>query len=520
VGKSPIVRYLKTTVEVNWEPYMKAGGPMPQYKLFIINVASKQQIRLDTGSETDHLIFVRGWRPDASELLFIRVDREYKRVDLMAASPGSSATRVLLTETQKTFLLKAFWEPWPGPFTLLEDGKKFIWTAERDGWRHLYLYDISGNFIRRLTEGQYPVVGIITVDDKTGWVYFTAHGNQQRPYDTHLYRVNLSGKGFAQLIEATGQHKVQFSPSKEFFLDTHSGVNRPPAVELRTADGTLLRTLSTANFDALNELQWKAPEEFVVKAADGKADLYGVLYKPYDFDPSKTYPVIEVIYGGPWESECVLSTFIPLGWGQTALELAQMGFITFVVDGRGTPERGKEFQDVVYGNVGRYEIPDHTAALKQLAEKRPYMDLNRVGVFGHSFGAYLALRALLLSPDVYHVAVCSDGAVGPPYSPVDSEPYLSSPQKNRDRYEYASNLWLVGNLRGKLLFIWGNLGGALYSGSSFMKMLDALMRADKPFDLLVVPGRPHDMSGRPRWTYWRRAMGRYFQEHLKPKTGK
>jgi len=519
VNKVPFVRRLNTTWEVNWRPHMKAGRPLYQMQLFIIDVASKQQIRLDIGSETDHIIVIRGWRPDASELLFFRVNREFNRLDLMAATPGSSATRVILTETQKTFILKAFWETWLWNFPLLEDGKKFIWTAERDGWRHLYLYDISGNLIRRLTEGLYPVVGIITVDDKTGWVYFTAHGNQQRPYDTHLYRVNLSGKGFAQLTEPTGQHEVQFSPSKEFFLDTHSGVNRPPSVELRTADGTLVRILSKANFDALKELQWTAPEEFVVKAADGKTDLYGVLYKPYDFDPSKTYPVIEVIYGGPWESECVLSTFIPLGWGQTALELAQLGFITFVVDGRGTPERGKEFQDVVYGNVGRYEIPDHTAALKQLAEKRPYMDLNRVGVFGHSFGAYLALRALLLSPDAYHVAVCSDAAVGPPnYSIFDTEPYLGLPQKNRERYDYASNLWLASNLRGKLLFVWGTFGGLFPTG--LMEMLDALMRADKPFDLLFVPGRPHNMAGRPRWTYWRRAMGRYFQEHLKPETGK
>ncbi len=218
----------------------------------------------------------------------------------------------------------------------------------------------------------------------------------------------------------------------------------------------------------------------------------------------------------------MLSTFIPLGWGQTALELAQMGFITFVVDGRGTPERGREFQDVVYGNVGRYEIPDHKAALKQLGEKRPYMDLKRVGIYGHSFGGYLAIRALLLSPDAYHVAVSSGPTVDlADIGFVDSEPYLGLPQKNRERYDYASNLWLVGNRRGKLLFILGSTrGGPFYSGSSFMKMLDALMRADKPFDLLVVPDRPHSMLNVPRWNYWRRAMGRYFQEHLKPKTGK
>lgn len=520
VNKRPIVRYLKTTEEVNWVFFRKPGGPLPQNKLFIIDVASKQQIRLDTGNEPDQSIMIRGWLPDASELLFTRVDREYKRVDLMAASPGSSATRVLLTETQKTFILKAFWEPWPRHFTLLEDGKKFIWKSERDGWRHLYLYDISGNLIRRLTEGRYPVVRIITVDDKTGWVYFTAHGNQQRPYDTHLYRVNLSGKGFAQLTEATGQHKVQFSSSKEFFLDTHSSVNRPPAVELRTADGTLLRILSTANIDALKELKWKAPEEFVVKATDGKTDLYGVLYKPYDFDPSKKYPVIEVIYGGPWISERVRCTFIPQGYQPIALELAQLGFITFWVDGRGTPERGKEFQDVVYGNIGRTEIPDHTAALQQLAEKRPYVDLNRVGIFGHSFGGYLAARALLLSPDVYHVAVSSAPAIDwEEISFHEIEPCLGLPQKNQERYDYASNLWLASNLRGKLLLIHGT-SDAVSFFSQTMKMVDALIRADKQFDLLVLPDRDHSIHRKPDNTYWREAIRRYFQEHLKPEMGK
>jgi hypothetical protein len=196
--KRPIVYYLKTTEEVNWMPFRKAGGPLHQTQLFIINVASQQQIRLDTGKDTDQIIFIRGWLPNSSELLFFRVNRGFNRVDLMAASLGNHATRELLTETQKTFILKAFWEPWPGIFTLLKDGKKFIWKSERDGWKHIYLYDISGNFIRRLTEGQYPVDRVITVDEKTRWVYFTAHGNGQRPYDTHLYRVNLSGKSFAR----------------------------------------------------------------------------------------------------------------------------------------------------------------------------------------------------------------------------------------------------------------------------------------------------------------------------------
>jgi dipeptidyl aminopeptidase/acylaminoacyl peptidase len=395
--------------------------------------------------------------------------------------------------------------------------------SERDGWYHLYLYDLEGNLIRRLTEGAFPVLEVIAVDEKAGWVYFTAHGDQQRLYDTHLYRVNLKGKDFTRLTEGTGQHgsdfrgrgspPIRFTPSKEFFLDTHSSVDRPPAVELRRADGTLLQILSKANIDALKEeLKWSPPEEFVVKAADGKTDLYGVLYKPYDFDPNKKYPVIETIYAGP-QSTQVRRTFT--GGGYTRAR-AQLGFITFMVDGRGTPERGKGFQDVVYGNIGRNEIPDHMATLKQLAEKRPYMDLSRVGIYGFSFGGYFATRAMLLAPGVYHVGVAAASAAmgGQPNFSRAVEPYMGLPQNNKDTYEYSSNLRLAGNLKGKLLLIHGTSDDDVLF-STTMKMVEALIRAGKPYDLIVLPEERHRLT-KTGATYMVEAIRRYFQEHLKP----
>ena len=520
VPKIPIVRYLGPTEEVSWVNHGEAGGLLAQTQLFIIDIVSKERIRVDTGDESDQLIFSLGWRPRGAELLFLRVDREFKRVDLMAAGAETGATRVVLRETQKAFVLKAFfgmwvWERQLGILILLEDGEKFVWVSERDGWKHVYLYDMNGNLIRRLTEGSYPVVQV--VHENAGWVYLTAHGDVQRPYDTHLYRVSLQGKGFTRLTDGPGQHRIEFAPSKQFFLDTHSSVDRPPVVELRRADGAALQMLSEASLEALSDLKWRTPEEFVVKAADGKTDLYGVLYKPYDFDSSKKYPVIEVIYGGPWTSEVVRSTFIPRGWSRTALQLVHLGFITFVVDGRGTPERGREFEDVVYESMGRYLISDHVAALKQLAEKRPYIDLSRVGIFGHSFGGYMALHAILTAPDVYHVAVASAPGVDLSehwLAHGDTEPYLGLPEKNRELYEYASNLLLAGNLKGKLLLIHGTSDVSVRF-SNTMKMAEALIRAEKPFDLLVLPDQPHNI-----WffgkTYWRERMRRYFQEHLKP----
>ncbi|MEE8200430.1 MAG: DPP IV N-terminal domain-containing protein [Candidatus Acidoferrales bacterium] len=420
-----VAHWLKPSAEVEWFHKPRTGGPLPQTKLFVVDILSKRQVRLDTGEEPDHYFYILGWRPDGSELLFLRTDREHKKLDLMAANPNTGATRVVLTETQKTFVIRpTYFRDWMQLFTLLEDGNRFIWMSERDGWNHLYLYDREGNLIRRLTEGPFPVLrprrgkGVVAVDEKAGWVYFTALA-EQRLYDGHLYRVNLEGKGFKRLTEETGWHTIQFAPSKEFFLDTHSTVDRPPVVELRRADGTLLQTLSKANIDALKELKWSPPEEFVVKAVDGKTDLYGVLYKPYDFDPNKKYPVIDHIYAGPQRTN-VPRTFIHWPVPQA---LAQLGFIVFGVDARGTPGRGKEFQDVVYGHFGRHEIPDHVATLQQLAEKRPYMDLSRAGIYGYSWGGYFTIRAMLLAPDVYHVGIAGSPPVDAYTGATIYEPY-------------------------------------------------------------------------------------------------
>ena len=508
VAKIPIVHWLTSPEQVEWVVYPRAGQPIPQAELYIVDVRSKRNIRVDTGDEPDQFIRILGWRAGGSELLFQRANRTFKKLDLMAAHPTTGATRVILTETQKTYV--SAWRK--GLFTLLPDGTRFIWMSERDAWNHLYLYKLGENLLSRLTQGAFPVVRVVAVDEKAGWVYFTAHGDQQRPYDTHFYRVNLDGRGFARLAEATGQHEIQFAPSKQFFVDTHSTVGRPPTVELHRADGTLLQILSKVNIHALiSELKWKPPEEFVVKAADGKTDLWGVLYKPYNFDPNKKYPVVERnIYPG---RPIVPRTFSSTGNGIRAQALAQLGFITFMVDNRGTSERGKAFEDVGYH--GRETIADHVATLKQLAEERPYMDLSRVGIIGHSAGGYAVLRAMFLYPDVYHVGVAASPGVEPLNQMHDDwELILGLPQENKEAYEEASNIPLAGNLKGKLLLIHGT-SDVIAPLSHTMKMVEALIRVGKPFDLLVMPKETHSYArgGRP---YVFEAIRRYFQEHLKP----
>jgi dipeptidyl-peptidase-4 len=509
----PIVHWLKPIEEVELVHFDNRSSPERKTESYVIDVVSKKRVRVYGG--------FRAWRQDGSELL-MNSNQGHRKFDFVAFNPKTGATRSLFTETTETFFDGATFAQNSPNFTPLSDNRRFLWLSERDGWNQIYLYDFDGTLIRKLTEGSRPVVHIIAVDEKAGWVYYTAHGAEGRPYDFHLYRVNLSGGPSARLTEAPGQHDqsvyqsylgvrgegIQFSPSRQFFLDSHSDVNRPPQTELRRADGTLVEVISKANADAVMDLRPNPPEEFTVKAADGKTDLYGVLYKPYDFDPSKKYPVLDSIYAGP-QTTWVPRRFTADPRGQA---FAHLGFIVFVVDARGTPDRGKAFQDVVYRNFGRNEIPDHVATLNQLAAKRPFMDLSRVGVFGGSWGGYFAIRALLQAPEVFHVGVAQAPVTD--LRQVNHDIYMGRPEENKEGYDFGSNLLLAGKLKGHLLLIHGTSDlNAPFSAT--IQMIDALVQAGKPYDLIVLPEQTHRPEG-PSKMYSMDAHKRYLVDHLKP----
>jgi dipeptidyl aminopeptidase/acylaminoacyl peptidase len=512
VWKQPIVHYLKQNDEAHFAPWTKVGGRLGLTQLYLVDIVSGQQVKAQVPDETDRYLVMVGWLPDGSEFLFYRMSRDFKTLQLLAMHAQTGAVRTILEESQKTFIKGLGRNPlWSTELlTLIDGGKRFIFSSERDGWEHLYLYNIDGTLVRRLTSGTFPVMQVLTVDLKGGWVYFTAHAEPQL-YDTHVYRVSLEGTGFKRLTEGEGTHAAVFSPSKAFFLDSHSSLSRPPSVDVRAADGSLVHALAKADVSALTALGIKPPEEFIIKAADGKTDLYGVIYRPHDFDPARKYPVVETIYAGP------LVPWVPRGFfrGRAAYcqSLAELGFLVVTVDGRGVTERGKAFQDVVYRNFGRHEIPEHAASLKQVASTRPYMDMTRVGVVGSSFGGYFAIRALLTASDVYHVGVA--------YAPVvtldditasNMEPYMDLLQNNRAGYEYGSLLPLAGNLRGNLLILHGTSDlDANYSGT--MKMSEAFIRAGRFFDLVVMPEMPHGLHG-VSLQYWYNAEARYLVEHL------
>jgi dipeptidyl aminopeptidase/acylaminoacyl peptidase len=533
VERTALVHWLTRQEEVEWVPFPRVGGTIPRTDVVIVDRQSKAQLRLEQDGDPNASYFIIGWRPDGSELLYARLSRDVKRADIIAADPVTGKVRVVLTETSPTFLYYNLdflrISPAPGtgaPLTMVGGSDRFVWASERTGWKQLYLYALDGTLIRPLTRTSFPVETVLAVDEKAQRVYFTAHGDSSRPYDTHLYRVGLDGGDLVRLTEAIGQHEITMSPSREVFLDRHSSLDRAPVVELRAASGEQLLELARANTDRIAALGWKPPEEFVAKAADGKTDLHGVLYKPFDFDPTRRYPVIEMLYAGPQRTNIRRTFLSPMGLspaeeGPTATTLqalAQLGYIGVIIDARGTPQRGKAFHDVVYGNFGRHEIPDHVAALRSAAATRPYMDLARVGVFGHSFGGYFSMRAMLLAPEIYRVGVASgmsspgvDGSNG-----ASLEGYLDLVSRNPAAYRYASNLPLVDRLRGDLLIIAGT-SDANTPFADAMKVVDALVTAGKHYDLVVLPERNHitTFSGRTG-DYWREAVRRHFTEHLPP----
>jgi dipeptidyl aminopeptidase/acylaminoacyl peptidase len=511
VTRIPVVHWLKPVEEVEWRYFTRTGGRLPQPAVYLIDILSKRAAAVDLGPEPEPYLQLVDWTPDGSALLLTAMDREHKRLRVLLADPTTGAARTVLTETSPTYIRGIDLFPgWRDMVTPVGDGKRLVVISERDGWGHLYLYGLDGALIRRLTSGSWPVVRVVAVDRVREWVYFTGHAEPRR-YDTHLYRVKLDGSGFGRLTEGDGLHGAVFSPSMEYFLDTHSSVARPPTVELRASDGKLLRTLSTATIDELKGLGWTPPEEVVVKAADGATDLHGVLFKPMRFDPAKKYAVVEYIYGGP-QGVVTPRAFTVGSWQQA---LASIGFLVWVVDTRGTPERGKAFQDHGYRRFGQYQIEDHAAALRHAAATRPYLDLGRVGLYGWSWGGYMTIRGLLLAPDLYRVGVSIMPVVDLyDHMATPLEAYMGLPASNPKGYADGSSLSRVGDLRGRLMLIHGTSDvNATFSAT--MKTVEALTRAGKPYDLVVVPELNHSLGG-PSRDYWMERMWRFLDEHLRP----
>ncbi|HEX6573943.1 MAG TPA: DPP IV N-terminal domain-containing protein [Gemmatimonadaceae bacterium] len=517
VHKIPIVDYSSPVERVTFASYPKTGTPLEVMELHIIDPAASAErpVQLDT---RDAYIWFLGWRHTANEALVLRLSRTGKRLDLFAIDGNTGATRVLASDERPASFVGALdfiTGDWPAQVTPLPDESGFLWMSERDGWRHVYHYGYDGTLKKKVTTGAFPVQRVIRVDSARRQIYVLASADSAHPYDRQIYRVGLDGKGFTALTSARGQHEAMFSPSGDFFVDSYSSLTQPQTIELRRADGKLIKRLGEASTSALAAVGYKPPEEIRVKAADGKTDLYGALYRPADFDSTKRYPVVDYIYGGPWLA-AHQTTYLPsgaaVGMHGISASLAQMGFIVVMVDARGTPGRSKAFQDANYGRIGQIEIADHVAALRELARSRPYMDTTRAGIAGHSWGGYFALNGMLTAPEFFKA-----GYAGAPGDLTEAasinEPNMGLLDSNKAGYEAGSNPAHASALRGRLKIMHGT-SDTQASISSTMRMIKALIDANMTFDLLVMPGQPHGPQG-PAGRYYREDVRRFMAINLK-----
>lgn len=500
MARVPTIEWLQPLEELREIIALPAGGTLYRSELQLFDMSSRRPLPVNLGDTSNQYVRILQWTPDGAELLLARYSRRLDRVELAAVNALTRAIRTLLIEECVTFLAhhhEVLWSQNTG-FTLLPDASGFIWRSDRTGWRHLYLYDITGHLVRPLTSGTWPVHQVLRADLANGWVYFTGHGDAVRLYDTHLYRVRLDGGGCARLTEGRGRHSIHLSPSGNYFLDTYSAVDTPPRTELRRSDGTLVRSLREADISALREVGWVPPQEHVVKAADEVTDLWVTLYLPYDFDSNKKYPVVEYIYGGPQTIARALD-FADQAFDDRFPQddhfnraLANLGFIVLTLDARGTPGRSKAFQDYVVGRFGQFEIADHAVALRQLADRLSFLDLTRIGVWGWSWGGQFAFRALTQAPELYKFGICGWPAFDL-HRFMLYEIYLGIPQGHSHDYRVADTFALAPRLQGHVLLIGGMNDPS--TQADLFKMSEALIRLGKQHQMMCYPYCGHGASG-------------------------
>ncbi len=450
------------------------------------------------------------WLSDQTdELYFWRRSRDQHRVDLMVANPATGEVRVVVEERLNTYVEHQT------PHRL--SNGDLLWWSERDGWAHLYRHAPDGREVARLTEGPWHVSGIEGVDEEGGFVYFTGNAREsdEDPYYRHLYRIGLDGSGLRLLNPGDFDHRVSLSPSNRYFVNNYSRVNTIPAVSLHDAAGRELLDLEEADFSALLAAGYQFPQPYRVKAADGVTDLYGVMYLPYDFDESRIYPIVAYVYPGP-QTESVSKSF---STNSTEQALAQFGMVVITIGNRGGhPDRSKWYHNYGYGNLRDYGLADKKAAIEQLADRHRFVDIDRVGIYGHSGGGFMSTAALLVYPDFFHVAVSSAGNHNNDvYNQNWSEKHHGVREiedaEGNVTFEYSidRNSDIAGNLEGRLLLTTGDVDNNVHHAGTF-RMAEALIRANKRFDFFVFPGQRHGFGNMSDYWFWLRAE--YFVKHL------
>jgi len=449
------------------------------------------------------------WSPDAKTLAFVSTSRDHKDEHLRVADAATGAVRDIYEEKVATQYESGFNH---ANWYYLPKSNEFIWFSERSNWGHLYLYDLStGKLKNQITTGDWAVAQVLRVDEAKRQIWFTANDSVpgENPYFVHLYRIDFDGSHLTPLTPEPGDHSISPSPSGQWFVDADSTPDTPPTTVVRDENGKVVLQLGKTDISRLTAMGWKPPIPITVKARDGKTDLYGIMFEPTNLDPQKKYPIIDHIYPGPQIGSVGSYTFTPARGDLQAL--AELGFIVVEIDGMGTPQRSKSFHDVSYANMGDNTLPDQVAGIKELAQKYPFIDLNRVGIYGHSGGGNATTEAMFRYPDFFKVGVAESGNNdNREYEDDWGERYqglLETKSDGSTNYDDQANQNFAKNLKGHLLLAHGTLDNNVPPYSTLL-VVDALIRANKDFDLLFLPNQHHgygpysNYMTRRRWDYF------------------
>ena len=506
---------------------MPGEAVQPQSEMYVFDIATKAKTMVKTEAFKDQNVGVvtapvtnlqREKQETASHWITVGADKVYynrqsrdlKRVDIVEADTATGASRVIIPERSNTYIETQ-------PIRTLMAGKQLIHWSERDGWGHYYLYDAAGKMIRQITSGEFVCTGITSVNEATRTMYFTAAGREpgEDPYFTHLYRVNIDTGDLKLLDPGNASHAVAMNDKNTFFIDNASRIDTAPDSVLYDALGAKVMDLEKTDVSALLGAGFKYPEAFMVKADDGITDIYGTMYKPFDFDPAKKYPIIEYVYPGP-QTESVTKTFSPRNLN---VALANVGFIVIEVGNRGgNPARSKWYHNYGYGNLRDYGLADKKSAIEQLAKRYPWVDLSRVGIYGHSGGGFMTAAAMFNYPDFFKVGISESGN-------HDNSVYNRSWSEKHDgvkevvdkdgkitfEYDIDKNQDIAKNLKGKILLITGDIDNNVHPANTY-RVVDALIKANKRFDFMILPGQRHGYTTMGDYVYWRRID--YFSQHL------
>jgi len=510
-GYRRLVHYIESSPEDQLQPkdsarfYAKPGDVLDLEQPVIFQLDPRVQITVDNALFPNPFNVSRlEWRKDSTALTFEYNQRGHQVYRVIEVNAVTGAARAVISEEPKTFFTysgKKYRKD-------IGDGREVIWMSERDGWNHLYLYDgATGAVKHQITPGAWVVRGVSKVDEEKRQIWFSASGMYpgQDPYFVYYYRINFDGSGLTRLTAAEANHTASFSADSDFFVDVYSRVDMGPVAELRrTSDGALVAVLEQTDLAELQKAGWRPPEVFTAKGRDGQTDIWGVIYRPTTLDPRKKYPVVENIYAGPH------SSFVPKSFSAFSQMQAQaeLGFIVVQIDGMGTSNRSKAFHDVAWKNIKDAGFPDRILWHRAVAAKYPYYDISRVGIYGTSAGGQSSLGALLFQPEFYKAAVSAAGCHDNRMDKIWwNEQWMGWPIG--PEYAASSNVDNASRLQGQVLLVVGEMDTNV-DPSSTMQVVNALIKANKTFDLLVIPGAGHGAGG----TYGERKRYDFFVQHL------